>query len=80
MALESGLKAAEAVLSPGRRLAVIGYHSLEDRIVKHTFRRWKEEGKGQSVHKKIIAPQREEVLRNPSARSAKLRLFERAAA
>lgn len=68
-------------LRAGACLAVIAFHSLEDRIVKTVFR---ELDKGQDVPirlltKRPIRPTREEVLRNPRARSAKLRAAERLA-
>jgi 16S rRNA (cytosine1402-N4)-methyltransferase len=68
-ALEAGLEQAEAVLAPGGRLAVISFHSLEDRRVKH-FQR----ARMQPVGKKPIRPGAEEVHANPRSRSAKLRV------
>lgn len=79
-ALREGLAAALNALTPSGRLAVISFHSIEDRIVKNTFRDAVEAGLGELVPKKPIAPSREEVLANRRARSAKLRVFERAAA
>jgi 16S rRNA (cytosine1402-N4)-methyltransferase len=61
-------------LKPGGRLAVISFHSLEDRIVKYAFR---ESQLGKPVNKKVIIPTDEECEKNPRARSAKLRVFER---
>jgi 16S rRNA (cytosine1402-N4)-methyltransferase len=73
----------------GARLAVITFHSLEDRIVKHTFRalaaempeRELSEGQGslRILTRKPTIPSDEEVARNPRARSAKLRVIERLA-
>lgn len=62
-------------LNPGGRLAVISFHSLEDRIVKNIFKSNEELGK--SLFKKVIQPQREEEVANPRSRSSKLRIFER---
>jgi 16S rRNA (cytosine1402-N4)-methyltransferase len=59
---------------------VIAYHSLEDRIVKHTLRRLhREEGVLEVLTKKPVRPSDEEVARNPRARSARLRAAERVA-
>jgi 16S rRNA (cytosine1402-N4)-methyltransferase len=75
--LETGLAGAFEVLAPGGRMAVIAYHSLEDRIVKNYFRNLKNNNEAKILTKKPIIPQREEVLKNPSARSAKLRVIEK---
>lgn len=64
-------------LKPGGRLAVITFHSLEDRIVKNIFR--DSEHLGRPVNKKVIVPTQEECDRNSRSRSAKLRVFERSA-
>lgn len=64
-------------LNPGGRLAVISFHSLEDRIVKNIFR--ESEDLGRVVTKKVIVPTQEECDRNSRSRSAKLRIFERSA-
>lgn len=64
-------------LNPGGRLAVITFHSLEDRIVKNIFR--DSEDLGKPVNKKVIVPTQEECDRNSRSRSAKLRIFERSA-
>jgi len=62
-------------LKPRGRLAVLTFHSLEDRIVKNMFRQQTE--LGQPVFKKVIQAGREEEVKNPRSRSAKLRIFER---
>jgi 16S rRNA (cytosine1402-N4)-methyltransferase len=77
-ALEEVLPKAVAALRPGGKVAVITFHSLEDRIVKWFFRKQKELGTGQILTKKPIRPTRAEVVANAAARSAKLRVFERA--
>lgn len=61
-------------LTPGGRLLVITFHSLEDRIIKYAF---KESDLGIPLFKKVIVPTREEQQENPRARSAKLRIFQR---
>ncbi len=72
--LERGLPALEGALATHGRLLVISFHSLEDRIVKRYF---KSAPALRPMHKKVIAAPREEVLRNPRARSAKLRVAEK---
>ena len=86
--LELGLEAAERVLKPGGRLAVVTFHSLEDRIVKRFLREAAGANTGTSRHlptraagpaptfanlSKAIRPSDAETLRNPRARSATLR-------
>jgi 16S rRNA (cytosine1402-N4)-methyltransferase len=78
-ALESGLDAAVGMLKPGGRMAVISFQSLEDRIVKWRFRGWAEQGLVQILTRKPQVPTGEELHQNPRARSAKLRVMERAA-
>lgn len=63
----------EEIVKIGGRVAVISFHSLEDRIVKNIFRDLKKSGKAELLNKKIISASRDEVLRNPRSRSAKLR-------
>ncbi len=76
-ALRSGISAALTALAPGGRVAVITFHSIEDRIVKTMFRDAAYAGQGTLVSKKPIVPSALELVRNPRARSAKLRVFER---
>ena len=73
-ALRDGLEAALARTATGGRIAVISFHSLEDRIVKHTFR---EDARVRAVTRKPVVATEEEVASNPRARSAKLRVAER---
>ncbi len=89
--LESALEQAVSLLRPQGRIAVISYHSLEDRIVKRFFRLMErdyvnEPGKLTStkltpslkiITKKPITPSPAEILRNPRSRSAKLRVAEK---
>jgi len=73
-ALEEALR----VLKPGGRVAVITFHSLEDRIVKWFFKKRKEEVMDISIlTKKPIIPTEEECRVNPPSRSAKLRIAEK---
>jgi 16S rRNA (cytosine1402-N4)-methyltransferase len=75
-ALREGLSAAMQRLSPGGRIAVITFHSIEDRIVKTMFRDAAHGGAGVLISKKPITPGDRETMQNPRARSAKLRVFE----
>ena len=92
-ALGTALEAGLGLLSPGGRIAVISFHSLEDRIAKTCFREHAGcyqslEGGGRSFHfrpplvtlitRKVVTASQEEVAANPRARSAKLRVAERA--
>lgn len=78
-ALREGLAAALAALAPNGRLAIISFHSIEDRVVKNALRDAAEAGLGTIIPKKPIVPSRAELLANRRARSAKLRVFERIA-
>jgi 16S rRNA (cytosine1402-N4)-methyltransferase len=77
--LEPALRDAVDVLSPGGRLCVISFHSLEDRIAKHTFRALsgKDSPSLTVLTKRPQVPTREESERNPRSRSAKLRAAQR---
>jgi len=73
--VKHGLSAALGNLAHDGRIAVITFHSIEDRLVKSLFQDAVRAGKGVLVTKKVITASREEIIRNPRARSAKLRLF-----
>ncbi len=90
--LEEGLKAGFSLLKPGGRLAVITFHSLEDRIVKRQMQDWCQgcicpkdfpvcvcgrKPQGKLIYKKGLAPSEKEVAENPRARSARLRVIEK---
>lgn len=90
--IRQGLEGAVEVLRPGGRLAVIAYHSIEDRIVKNTVREMasecicppslpicecSHEPTVRIVNRRVIKPSREEALANPRSRSARLRIAER---
>ena len=74
-AIALALPQALALLSSPGRIVTIAFHEGEDRIVKQTFKSWESEQLGSLVHKKPMAPSEEEVIQNPNARSAKLRIF-----
>jgi 16S rRNA (cytosine1402-N4)-methyltransferase len=93
--LAAGLSAAEALLAEGGRLAVVSFHSLEDRMVKHFLRDAAGENARASRHlpdvpksraptftrlSRAIRPSQAEIDRNPRARSATLRAALRTAA
>lgn len=75
--LRKGLKKGWEILEVGGRICVISYHSLEDRIVKETF---KGLPGGNVLTKKVIRPSLEEIKANPRARGAKLRALEKVSA
>lgn len=75
--LEEVIKKGFSCLKNGGRIAIISFHSLEDRIVKRAFIKLKEEGLGKIITKKPIIPSDEEIKLNPRARSSKLRLLEK---
>ena len=90
-AIETTLPQAVEALAPGGRLAVIAFHSLEDRIVKLAFRSFSQDLRDEShpmapvirpavarlVQRKPILPTEDEIEQNPRARSAKLRVLEK---
>ncbi|MBI3627290.1 MAG: 16S rRNA (cytosine(1402)-N(4))-methyltransferase RsmH [Candidatus Sungbacteria bacterium] len=72
---ERGIREALGILESGGRVAVISFHSLEDRIVKNIFKESKTEGT--IITPKPVNASREEIKLNPRARSAKLRVFQK---
>jgi 16S rRNA (cytosine1402-N4)-methyltransferase len=76
-ALREGITSAMEHLSIGGRVAVITFHSIEDRIVKQMFRDAAYQGQGTLITRKPVVPGDTELVANPRARSAKLRIFER---
>lgn len=75
--LEKILETGWKILKKGGRMCVISFHSLEDRMVKETFRTLGKEGEMHILTKKPVTPSEEEQRRNPRSRSAKLRCAER---
>lgn len=76
-ALEEALDAMPGLLAPGGRVAVISFHSLEDRIVKNRFREWRRMGVMAVVTRKPVRPTPLEIESNRRSRSARLRVAER---
>jgi 16S rRNA (cytosine1402-N4)-methyltransferase len=72
--LKKGIESAVEVLNPGGRIAVISFHSLEDRMMKEFFRN---SPALKILTKKPLRPERKEILTNPRSRSAKLRIAEK---
>ena len=75
-ALESFLSQAPSHLKAGGRMAVISFHSLEDRAVKVSFKEAEKKGLGRVLTKKPLVPSESECGRNPRSRSAKMRVLE----
>jgi len=69
------LNIAPQVMKDGGSIAIVSFHSGEDKVIKHTFRKWNEEGLGELVTKRPIKPSEEEVKLNPRSRSALLRII-----
>jgi len=76
-AVEEVLEKTVPLMRAGARICVISFHSLEDRIVKVSFRDMVRSGSLELVTKKPLRPAEEEVRTNPRARSAKLRVAQR---
>jgi 16S rRNA (cytosine1402-N4)-methyltransferase len=74
--LEVALRRLPACLRPGGRLAIISFHSLEDRLVKESFRN---DARLQVLTRRPVRPSEQEISTNPRSRSAKLRVAERMA-
>src|SRR3989338_1647544 len=75
--VRQGLAQAVEILGAGGRIAVISFHSLEDRIVKNFFREEAQTGNLRIVTKKPVLSKPEEIMENHRARSAKLRVAEK---
>jgi len=75
--LKEGLINAIKLLKVGGRLVVISFHSLEDKVIKETFKSYSQQNIVSILNKKPIVPSQEEIETNPRARSAKLRSIEK---
>jgi 16S rRNA (cytosine1402-N4)-methyltransferase len=75
--LKEGVKKSWERLVKDGRLAVISFHSLEDRVVKQFFKEKEDMEEGKRVTKKPLIPTKEEIEENPRSRSAKLRIIEK---
>lgn len=75
--LKIALEKVFQILEKEGRVAVVSFHSLEDRIVKRFFKKLKEEGQAVLINKKPIIADKEELFENPRARSAKLRVIKK---
>jgi 16S rRNA (cytosine1402-N4)-methyltransferase len=77
--IERALPTALDTLADGGRMVTIAFHEGEDRLVKHAMRRWEETSRGEQLTKKPLEPSFEEIQSNPRSRSAKVRVFQKAA-
>lgn len=75
--LQEGLEKAGRILKPGGRVCVISFHSLEDRIAKNIFKGYAHSHVLKILTKKPVQPAKEEIDKNPRARSARLRAAQR---
>ena len=71
--LEEFLEKLPSVMKPGGRIAILTFHSGEDRLVKQSFKRYFNEGIYSEISKDVIRPSAEECAKNGRARSTKLR-------
>jgi 16S rRNA (cytosine1402-N4)-methyltransferase len=77
--LESLLAQVLGVLKPGGRVVILSFHSLEDRLVKSTFKTWQRKGCATILTRHVVRPAEQELAVNPRSRSGKLRAAERSA-
>lgn len=75
--LEEVIEKGFSKLNKDGRIAIISFHSLEDRIVKHSFLRLKEKEQAKIITKKPIIPSEDEIINNPRSRSSKLRIIQK---
>ena len=75
--IDPGIRGCFSCLKTGGRIAILTFHSLEDRIVKNLFQSLVSEGKARFIGEKQARPSDEEIQNNPRARSARLRVMEK---
>jgi len=75
--LETALPKALNIVSGGGFIAVVSFHSLEDRIVKNNFKDYEKQGFGKNITKKPVTPSEVEIQSNPASRSGRLRIFQK---
>ncbi len=75
--IEQALPAALQTITTGGRIVTISFHEGEDRLVKTAFSEWEQQQLGKRINQKPIGPSEQEINKNPRARSAKLRIFEK---
>lgn len=73
--IEQALPQALEIINSDGKIVTLAFHEGEDRIIKHNFKKWEQKGKGIQDPKKVLMPTKEEILKNPNSRSAKLRGF-----
>ena len=73
--IQDFLERVPAVMEDGGIVAIVSFHSGEDRVIKHTFRKWHQEGIGELITKRAIRASEQEVKENPRSRSALLRVI-----
>ena len=76
--LDQFLESLPSVLEPGGRVAILTFHSGEDRMVKKSFKRFLKEGVYSEIAQDVIRPSAQECIDNPRARSTKMRWAVRA--
>ncbi|MBI2026131.1 MAG: 16S rRNA (cytosine(1402)-N(4))-methyltransferase RsmH [Candidatus Levybacteria bacterium] len=75
--IEIALPQAVTLLESTGRIAVISFHSLEDRIVKKTFKEFQDKDLGRIITQKPVVPDEKEIRKNSRSKSSKLRIFEK---
>lgn len=74
-AIKEGLEEVKDLINKNGHIVVISFHSLEDRIIKNTFKEWQAMGMGEIITEKPVVPSDQEIAENPRSRSSKMRVF-----